>query len=53
LPLKLHKRPKTFLLGPEKATREALAFSTPQRNSGIAMAIVAANFPGTPASLWR
>lgn len=39
--------------GPEKATRKALAFSTPQRNTGIAMAIVAENFPGTPASLWR
>jgi bile acid:Na+ symporter, BASS family len=35
--------------GPDKATRKALAFSTPQRNTGIAMVIAAANFAGTPA----
>jgi BASS family bile acid:Na+ symporter len=34
--------------GPEKATRKALAFSTPQRNTGIAMVIASANFAGTP-----
>jgi bile acid:Na+ symporter, BASS family len=35
--------------GPEKETRKALAFSTPQRNTGIAMVIASANFAGTPA----
>lgn len=35
--------------GPEKETRKALAFSTPQRNMGIAMVIASANFAGTPA----
>lgn len=38
-----------LLGGPEKATRKALAFSTPQRNTGIAMVIAASNFAGTPA----
>jgi predicted Na+-dependent transporter len=31
------------------ATRKALAFSTPQRTTGIAMVIAAGNFAGTPA----
>jgi BASS family bile acid:Na+ symporter len=35
--------------GPKKETRKALAFSTPQRNTGIAMVIAAGNFAGTPA----
>ena len=35
--------------GPDKQTRKALAFSTPQRNTGIAMVIASANFAGTPA----
>ncbi|MCK1278348.1 bile acid:sodium symporter [Bradyrhizobium sp. 61] len=38
-----------ILGGPEKETRKALAFSTPQRNTGIAMVIASANFAGTPA----
>jgi bile acid:Na+ symporter, BASS family len=38
-----------FLGGPEKETRKALAFSTPQRNTGIAMVIATGNFAGTAA----
>jgi bile acid:Na+ symporter, BASS family len=38
-----------FLGGPDKETRKALAFSTPQRNTGIAMVIASANFAGSPA----
>ena len=36
-----------FLGGPEIGTRKALAFSLPQRNTGIAMVISAGNFAGT------
>jgi bile acid:Na+ symporter, BASS family len=38
-----------LLGGPDTATRRALAFSTPQHNTGIAMVIATANFAGTPA----
>jgi bile acid:Na+ symporter, BASS family len=38
-----------LLGGPDKGVRKAMAFSSPQRNSGVAMVIAAANFPATPA----
>lgn len=39
-----------WILGaPDKGVRKAMAFSTPQRNSGIALVIASANFPNTAA----
>jgi len=38
-----------ILGGRDKGVRKAMAFSTPQRNSGIALVIASANFPDTAA----